>query len=44
MVDPRSTYSYITDLDDRSRKIILEEGLPKGWKPDKIVQDAMKSY
>lgn len=44
MVDPRSTYSYITDIDSREEKIILEEGLPKGWKPDKIVQDAMKSY
>lgn len=44
MVDPRSTYSYITDLEDRSEKIILEEGLPKTWKPDKIVQEAMKSY
>ena len=44
MVDPRSTYSYITDMDSREEKIILEEGLPKGWKPDKVVQDAMKSY
>ena len=44
MVDPRSTYSYITDIDSREEKIILEEGLPKGWKPDKVVQDAMKSY
>lgn len=44
MVDPRSTYSYLTDLADRSEKIVLEEGLPKNWKPDKIVQGAMKSY
>lgn len=44
MVDPRSTYSYITNLADRSEKIILEEGLPKNWKPDKIVEEAMKSY
>lgn len=42
--DPRSTYSYITDLEERAAKIILEEGLPIGWKPDKIVQDALKSY
>lgn len=40
MVDPRSTYSYLTDLADRSEKIVLEEGLPKNWKPDKIVQEA----
>lgn len=44
MVDPRSTYSHLTDLADRSEKIVLEEGLPKNWKPDKIVQEAMKSY
>lgn len=44
LVDPRSTYSFITDLDDRSEKIILEEGLPKNWKPDKIVKEAMESY
>lgn len=44
MVDPRSTYSYLTDLADRSEKIVIEEGLPKNWKPDKIVQEAMKSY
>lgn len=44
MVDPRSTYSYIIDEEDRKEKIILEEGLPKNWKPDKIVEDAMNSY
>lgn len=44
MVDPRSTYSYITDVEDRASRIILEEGLSKGWKPDKIVEEAMKSY
>lgn len=44
MVDPRSTYSHLTDLADRSEKIVIEEGLPKNWKPDKIVQEAMKSY
>lgn len=44
MVDPRSTYSYIADPGTRAAKIIDEEGLPKGWKPDKIVLEAMKSY
>jgi hypothetical protein len=28
MVDPRSTYSYIADLESRSDIIIEEEGLP----------------
>nr|DAE29024.1 MAG TPA: hypothetical protein [virus sp. ctPYc18] len=37
MVDPRSTYSYISNVDDRSAKIIMEEGLPENWKPDKVV-------
>lgn len=44
MVDPRSTYSYITNPEDRAAKIILEEGLPSNWKPDKIVEEAMKTY
>ena len=44
LIDPRSTYSYIADSDDRSEKIILEEGLPKNWKPDKIVQEAIRAY
>lgn len=44
MCDPRSTYSYLTDLEERAKKIKLEEGMPKAWKPDKIVEDAMKSY
>lgn len=44
MVDPRSSYSYIADMEDKSDKIILEEGLAKNWKPDKIVLEAMQSY
>lgn len=44
MVDPRSTYSFIIDLEDRSSKIIEEEGFPKAWKPDKIVEKAVSSY
>lgn len=43
-VDPRSAYMYLTDLESRKDKIIEEEGLPKDWKPDKIVEEAMKSY
>lgn len=44
MVDPRSTYSYIINDEERAEKIILEEGMSKNWKPDKIVQEALKSY
>lgn len=44
MVDPRSTYSYIADLESRSDIIIEEEGLPQGWQPDEAVQQAMESY
>lgn len=44
MMDPRSTYSYIADLESRSDIIIEEEGLPQGWQPDEAVQQAMESY
>ena len=44
MVDPRSDYQYLVDEDERSKAIIEGEGLPNGWKPDKIVTEAMEFY
>ena len=35
MIDPRSTYNYIIDDNERSEQIILQEGLPKNFKPSK---------
>lgn len=44
MVDPRSTYSYITDEDERAKEIIKQEGLPDDFKPSEMLQEAMDVY
>lgn len=44
MVDPRSDYQYLVDEEERSKAIIEGEGLPTNWKPDKLVEEAMKFY
>lgn len=44
MVDPRSSYSYIVDEEERARAIITQEGLPSDFKPDKKLQEAMDIY
>lgn len=44
MVDPRSSYSYIMDLGERSAAIIEQEGLPKDFKPSEFLQEAMSIY
>lgn len=44
MLDPRSDYMYITDEDERSKAIIMGEGLSNTWKVDSILQDAMDYY
>ena len=44
MVDPRSTYAYITDLEERAKQIIIQEGLPKDFKPSKELEEAMELY
>lgn len=44
MVDPRSDYQYLVDEEERSKAIIEGEGLPANWKPDKLVEEAMKFY
>ena len=42
--DPRSDYQYIVDEDRRREAIIDGEGIKKGWKPDKEVQQAIDFY
>ena len=44
MVDPRSTYSYILNEDERARAIIEQEGLDKDFKPSPLLQEAMEVY
>jgi nucleotidyltransferase/DNA polymerase involved in DNA repair len=43
-IDPRSSYSYITDDDERLEAIIEQEGLPKNYKISKELQLAINTY
>lgn len=42
--DPRSDYNYITDLVERQRAIIEQEGFSSNWKPDKLLLAAIQDY
>ena len=44
MVDPRSTYMYIIDEEERENQIKLQEGLPDDFKPSKDLMEAMEIY
>ena len=44
MIDPRSTYSYITDLAERADEIIMQEGLPRDFQPTEELKKAMEIY
>lgn len=44
MVDPRSSYMYITDPEERSKEIIEQEGLGDKFKPSEDLQEAMTIY
>lgn len=44
MCDPRSNYNYITDLKEREKVIIEQEGLGSKFKPTRELLDAMEWY
>ena len=44
MVDPRSTYNYITDIEERAQAIIEQEGLTPSFSPSPQLQEAMEVY
>lgn len=44
MVDPRSTYSYIIDYNERHKAIIEQEGLPEDFTPSDLLKEAMQIY
>ena len=44
MCDPRSTYQYITDEEQRSKEIMTQEGFDSSWAPSPELRDAMKIY
>lgn len=44
MVDPRSTYMYMTDENARAREIKLQEGFGEDWEPSPTLVEAMDIY
>jgi len=42
--DPRSDYMFLVDEDTRFEKIVEQEGLPKDWKPDELLDKAIEVY
>lgn len=44
MVDPRSTYAYMIDEEEREKAIIEQEGLPKDFHPSPLLVEAMTIY
>ena len=42
--DPRSSYNYITNDEERSKAIIAQEGLPKDFKPSEGLEKAISIY
>lgn len=42
--DPRSTYAYLTDDEDRRQAIIEQEGLEPDFQPSKLLDEAMEVY
>lgn len=42
--DPRSDYQYIVDIEERSKEITSGLGMPKEWKPDKVIERAATFY
>ena len=44
MCDPRSTYMYLMDEDERSAEICKQEGFGEEWKPSPLLMEAMNVY
>lgn len=44
MCDPRSTYMYLIDQEDRALEIKKQEGLGEDWTPPELLEEAMDVY
>lgn len=44
LVDPRSSYNYIVDEQERFEEILIQEGLPTNYKIDEKLQQAIDIY
>ena len=44
MCDPRSSYMYLVDEEERKKEVIKQEGLGDNWKPSPVLKEAMDIY
>ena len=44
MCDPRSTYMYLVNEQERAKEIKKQEGLGDDWEPSELLVDAMNIY
>ena len=44
MTDPRSSYLYLPNLEDRSKEVKKQEGFPEDWEPSDLLKEAMDIY
>ena len=42
--DPRSTYAYLIEDEERRKAIIEQEGLPEDYKPSPLLEEAIEIY
>ena len=43
-ISPQSPYIYIHDMEERSKAVIAQEGLPDDFRPSQLLLEAMKIY
>lgn len=44
MCDPRSTYMYLVNEEERAKEIKAQEGLGEDWEPSDLLKEAMAIY
>jgi hypothetical protein len=44
MCDPRSTYMYLVNEQERAKEVKKQEGLGDDWEPSELLKDAMNIY
>jgi len=44
MTDPRSTYMYLVNEEERAKEIKTQEGLGDDWEPSDLLKEAMDIY
>lgn len=44
MCDPRSSYMYLTEKEERAKEVKKQEGFEEGWQPSALLQECMDIY